>query len=101
MGGMNLRDRAEGMECYLRLPGHCNFGTETTVLAHIRRGNVAGVGQKPSNFCGVPMCHSCHDIWDGRVKSQLISHQELDSYVLEAQQRWLADCDQKQWIKEL
>lgn len=36
---MNLRDRAKGQDCYLRLPGHCNFNPETVVLAHIRRGN--------------------------------------------------------------
>lgn len=98
--GMNLRKRAQGQDCYLRLPYHCTFDETTTVLAHIRRGNVAGVGQKPSNFCAVPACGACHDVLDGRVKSDFVSHQELDSYLLEAQQRWLADCHRNGWIRE-
>ncbi|MCB7129981.1 MAG: DUF1364 family protein, partial [Candidatus Brocadiales bacterium] len=39
----DLREFAEGKECQLRLIGICNFDPATTVLAHVRRGGVAGM----------------------------------------------------------
>lgn len=50
----------------VRIPGVCNGNPETTVLAHIRIGNVAGIGQKPPDICGVWACSACHDVIDGR-----------------------------------
>ncbi len=52
----DLREFAEGKECQLRLPGVCNFDTATTVLAHVRRGDVAGMKQKPPDLCGIHAC---------------------------------------------
>ena len=65
---MNLRKLARNQKCMVRLPGVCNFDETTTVLAHIRRGGVAGMGQKPPDLCGVWACSSCHDVIDGRVR---------------------------------
>lgn len=74
-----LRNLARGQECMLRIPGVCNFNTETTVLAHIRLGT--GLSQKPPDTCGVWACSSCHDVIDGRTKTRF-SGEEIDSLVL-------------------
>lgn len=86
---MNLRRRAKGKSCTVRLPG-CDGGGETTVLAHIRRGGVAGIGQKPPDLCGVYACFNCHEILDGRVQLANLSKPELDSYIVDAMCRTLA-----------
>jgi len=79
---MNLRKRAQGQECEARLPGICNGNQETTVLAHLRRCGIAGVGQKPVDLCGIPMCSACHDETDRRTRR--IPAEELDGYLLDA-----------------
>ena len=63
-----LRRSARGQDCTLRLDG-CNFNPETTVLAHIRINRFCGFGLKPPDYMGVFACSNCHDIIDGRVKS--------------------------------
>lgn len=85
----NLRKAARGRECAVRIPGVCNHNPETTVLAHIRRGGVGGVGMKPSDLCAVLACSACHDIIDGRVRRwDLFGNNEdmylLQNYILEA-----------------
>ena len=77
---MNLREFARGKPCQLRIPGVCNFNPETTVLAHIRRGGIGGVGVKPPDICGVHACSACHDYIDGRVPREI---RDLDTYILE------------------
>ncbi len=86
----NLRKAAKGRECQLRLPGVCTGDTETTVLCHIRRGNVAGVGQKPPDLCAVVACSACHDVLDRRNTMGGYTRDNLDSYTLEALCRTLA-----------
>lgn len=81
---MNLRKAARGRPCQLRIPGVCNRSPDTTVLAHIRRGGVAGVGQKPPDIVAVWACSACHDQLDRRP------HEVPDGYVLEALCRQLA-----------
>jgi hypothetical protein len=39
-----IRKSARGQDCALRIPGHCNFDTETTVLAHV--GKNIGMSMK-------------------------------------------------------
>ena len=84
---MNLRTFAKGKDCQVRIPGVCNFDPATTVLAHIRRGGVAGVGQKPPDLCGVHACSSCHDALDGRSGPM---KEASDTDILEALCRTLA-----------
>ena len=84
---MNLRKFARGKECQLRLPGICNFDTATTVLAHVRRGGVAGMGQKPPDICGIHSCSDCHDAMDGRSSWK---NTPSDTDVLEGLNRTLA-----------
>lgn len=93
---MNLRKKARGQECFVRIPRVCNFDPETTVLAHIRRGGVAGIGQKPPDICGVACCSACHDVIDARNK---VGFAQIDGYILEGLNRWLAHCWREGWIK--
>jgi hypothetical protein len=84
---MNLRKFARDKPCQVRAPGICNFNPETTVLAHIRRGGVAGVGQKPADIIGVHACSNCHDLIDGRRPHTI---NDLDGIILDALCRTLA-----------
>jgi hypothetical protein len=59
MSATNLRKLAKGQECKLRLPG-CDWGTDTTVLAHLREGGHGGIGMKPSDLNAVHACAPCH-----------------------------------------
>ena len=88
-----LRQSAKGQDCHLRIPGVCNGNPETTVLAHIRRGNVAGIGQKPPDVCGVFSCSDCHDAVDRRTFMGSYTISEIDSYILEGHLRTL-----KWWV---
>jgi len=63
---MNLRDMARGQRCMIRLPMHCNHDKATTVLAHYRLAGYSGTGDW--SF-GAWSCSSCHDVIDGRVKT--------------------------------
>lgn len=82
-----LRELARGKPCYLRLQG-CTHDHEQTVLAHIRRGNVAGGGQKPPDICGFPACDHCHGIFDGRYSAHGYTRTELDAEALRALVQW-------------
>lgn len=84
----DLRRDASGKDCLIRLPGICTRDEATTVHAHIRRGGVAGMGQKPVDLCGVRACVACHDAIDARADSG-IPRGELDGYILEAVMRQL------------
>jgi len=64
-----LQKLARGQPCLVRIPGVCNGNPETTVLAHIRRQNVGGMGLKPPDLIGAWACSDCHDVIDGRQKS--------------------------------
>lgn len=57
---MNLRELANGMPCMIRLPGICNFKSDTTVLCHFRLMNYSGVGLKPPDWMGAWGCSDCH-----------------------------------------
>ena len=84
-----LRKLARGKECQVLIPGICNFNPETTVLAHIRRGGVGGMGKKPHDLCAVWACSDCHDVIDGRRKAD-ISRADLEEMILDGLCRTLA-----------
>lgn len=73
----DLREFARGRECLIRIPGYCNWRSETVVLCHRRGFGTAGMGQKPCDLNGAHGCSSCHDIVDGRAKS-IFSKDEVD-----------------------
>lgn len=66
----------------LRYPGVCNGDPMTTVLAHINRGGVGGMGTKPHDLVAVWACSACHDEADGRT--HYLDASERDTYTLEA-----------------
>lgn len=86
---MNLREFARGKRCQMRLDGCLDPRRDTTVLAHIRRANIAGIGQKPPDLCAVHACSNCHDRIDSRAPSGL-TRLELDHAILFALLRTLA-----------
>jgi hypothetical protein len=61
---------AKDKPCSARIPGVCNHDNSTTVWCHInsmRWG--AGRGYKSPNIIGLYACSACHDVIDGRVKT--------------------------------
>lgn len=72
---MNLRKFARGKPCMVRIPRVCNGDHDTTVLAHIRMPGITGVGLKAPDLLGAWCCSACHDVVDGRVKSEFLSSQ--------------------------
>lgn len=61
---------AENKLCTARIPRHCNANPKTTVWAHIRSIRFgAGKGIKPTDLIGLYACSGCHDVIDGRVKT--------------------------------
>ena len=61
----------------VRLPGICNFNSETVVLAHIRLAGVSGMGMKSPDLIGAWACSACHDEVDGRTHKSGLTHDEL------------------------
>lgn len=62
---------AKGRPCTVRSPV-CNHNPETSVWAHInsvRWGS--GKGIKSPDLCGCIACSACHDLIDGRLKTNL------------------------------
>jgi hypothetical protein len=74
---MSLRKEAKGRGCMVRLPGICNFNSETVVLAHIRLAGVSGMGMKSPDLIGAWACSACHDEVDGRTHKSGLTHDEL------------------------
>lgn len=66
-----LTKAAQGKDCTVRIPGHCNFNSETVVSAHINGVRFKhGTGQKVNDLLAADCCSSCHDVLDYRVRSQ-------------------------------
>ncbi len=74
-----IRNSARGEDCSLRL-GMCS-SDETVILAHI--GRIRGMGIKCADHFAVYACSSCHDVIDGRAKSEF-SKLELQAEKLRA-----------------
>ena len=66
-----IRKSARGENCQIRLAGYCNRNPETVVLAHYRLAGYCGTGIKPPDYMGAYACSVCHDIVDGRVRTDL------------------------------
>lgn len=79
MANSKIRDSARGEDCSLRLT-RCS-SNETVVLCHIGRSR--GMAFKCSDHFAVYACSNCHDIIDGRAKSEF-SKLELQAEKLRA-----------------
>lgn len=73
----DLRKAARGRECTVRIPGVCNFNTETSVLAHYRMAGTCGTGCKPDDEQAAICCNDCHDVIDGRVKNTEFTYEDI------------------------
>lgn len=78
-----ITESAKGKPCQLRIPGHCRHDTEHTVCCHLRRPGVAGTALKPDDVLSVRGCDVCHEIIDGKRKSEF-SREQLDTFMLDA-----------------
>lgn len=58
-----LRNSARGQPCTLAIPGHCQGGTETTVLCHAP-SEIKGLGNKSHDFHAAFGCVGCHTALD-------------------------------------
>jgi hypothetical protein len=65
----DLRKAAQGLECQVRLPGVCNFNSETTVLAHLRMAGITGRAQKAPDLLGAHACSACHAEVDRQTRT--------------------------------
>ena len=74
---MSLRKEARGRGCTVRIPGVCNFNSETTVLGHIRVAGVSGMALKSPDLLGAWACSACHDEIDGRTHKSGMTRDEL------------------------
>ena len=68
---MSLRKEARGRGCTVRIPGVCNFNSETVVLAHILLAGISGMGMKSPDLLGAWACSACHDAIDRRAHTDL------------------------------
>jgi hypothetical protein len=93
----DLRALARGKPCHLRLPGTCTHNPEQTVLCHLRRGGIAGIGQKPSDLAALPACEACHSALDGRLKTTH-SRAQIDADALRGLCQWLAYLEKNGYI---
>lgn len=92
---MSLRKEAKGRGCMVRLPGICNFNSETVVLAHIRLAGVSGMGMKSPDLIGAWACNACHDEIDGRTHKSGLSRDELRLAHFEGMARTIAQLDKE------
>ena len=65
-----IQASAKGEECTLQIFPYCNGNPETTVLCH-GNSNDKGVGNKSPDWHGAYGCSDCHDVLDGRKKTDL------------------------------
>lgn len=70
------RQNARGQDCQLRLPV-CNFDPQTSALCHLRMFGIAGMAQKPDDWCAVIACSACHDALDGRSDIGLWGYEDV------------------------
>lgn len=92
---MSLRKEAKGRGCMVRLPGICNFNSETVVLAHIRLAGVSGMGMKSPDLIGAWACSACHDEIDGRTHKSGLTHDELRLAHFEGMARTIAQLEKE------
>ncbi len=76
------RDRA----CQIRVPGYCCGNPETVVGCHVRMIGISGFGLKAPDVFIAWGCQSCHDVVDGRTKTEF-SYDERRLLLLEGMLR--------------
>lgn len=83
---MNLRKKAKGRQCEVRVPGYCLPTNETVIGAHVRMIGVSGYGLKAPDIFIAHCCQACHDVCDRRTPSEY-SYEECRLMLLEGMMR--------------
>jgi hypothetical protein len=65
----DLRQEARGEQCTIRVPGICCGDPAKVVLCHVRIIGISGIGMKSPDALAAYGCHPCHDLVDGRTKT--------------------------------
>jgi hypothetical protein len=86
----HFRKAAKDRGCTVRIPGVCNFNSQTVVLAHIRLSGISGMGTKAPDLLGAWACSACHDEVDGRSNKSGLSRDELRLAHFEGMARTIA-----------
>lgn len=89
----NLRKDASGQPCLIRVPDACCFDPARVVLCHVRLAGLTGMGLKNEDLLAAFGCQPCHDIVDGRTRSDY-TYEQRRLMLLEAVMR-----TQAMWIK--
>jgi hypothetical protein len=92
---MSLRKEAKGRGCMVRIPGVCNFNSETVVLAHIRVAGVSGMGIKSPDLLGAWACSACHAEVDGQTHKSGMTRDELRLAHFEGMARTIAQLEKE------
>lgn len=58
-----IRNSARGQECTVNAVGHCDYGTDTTILAHLPDES-NGMGKKSTDISSCYCCAACHRLID-------------------------------------
>ena len=82
-----LTKAARGQECTLEIHPYCNGMPETVVGCHAPSED-KGMGIKSPDWWLADGCSSCHDVVDGRTKTDL-SKQEISEYIVRGVYRTL------------
>jgi hypothetical protein len=78
-----IRKSARDKDCTIRIPGICNFNSESVVHCHINT-NYKGIGLKSPDLFGFRGCSSCHDVIDGRNQRSDFNKMELQIMAYQA-----------------
>ena len=87
MAMSRLRTSAQGKLCTLKIYRYCNSNPEKTVLCHLN-SNSKGMGLKSHDYFAVYGCSECHDIIDGRKKTDLPREEILRCQLRALERTW-------------
>ena len=65
----------------VRLPGICEGGGPTTVLAHVRLAGISGAGLKAADALGAWACYRCHEATERLKKDDTIQRAFLEGVI--------------------
>mgnify|MGYP000035208037 FL=1 len=82
-----IRKSARDEMCTLQIFPHCNNNTETTVLCHLNSSR-KGMALKSLDYFAVYGCSDCHNVIDGRVKTNLTKEDLLQCQFRALERTW-------------
>ena len=73
-----IRRSARGKMCTLQIYPHCNNEVETTVLCSLNTSRERD-GSQVIDYFAVYGCSDCHNVIDGRVKTDIPKRRYIDA----------------------